>query len=276
MEPGDLTILLPGDVRLELARIPAGSFVMGSPETERGLYDNEGPQTNVSFSRGFYMGRYEITQAQWVAVMNSWPATAPSPTHGVAPNNPAYSVSWTDAQNFIAAINAHIVTTGQGSITMRLPKEAEWEYAARAGTTTRFYFGDSLSVDDECQDDGLRRQFMWYCGNSNSQSQHVSDKLPNAFGLYDMHGGVWEWCQDWYGRLFPGGIVSNPTGPSSGTHRVIRGGSGGSGARGCRSANRNFIVPSGRSAGIGFRIASTDFTSITPTTTPTQFDNIGF
>lgn len=254
---GEFTIMLPGGVPLVMVCIPAGSFVMGSPSDERSRLSREGPQTTVTLTQDFYMGKYQVTQAQWLAVMGSWPGTAPSSTYGVGPSHPAYYISWNDAQNFITALNAHISSSGQGPATMRLPTEAEWEYAARAGTTTRFYFGDSLSVGDDCEDDGVRSQYMWYCGNSGSQTHPVGQKLPNAFGLYDMHGNVWEWCQDWYTSSLPGGSVTNPTGPSTGSYRVIRGGGWYNFARLCRSADRHFTTPSNRSYGhCGFRLVS--------------------
>ncbi len=257
----EITITLPGDVPLVLARIPAGSFVMGSPDDERGRDADEGPLTNVTISRDFYMGKHEVTQAQWLALMGSWPVTAPSPGNGMGPSHPAYFVSWNDTQVFIAALNAHIVATGQGPAAMRLPTEAEWEHAARAGTTTRFSFGDSLSVADGCEDDGIRGLHMWYCGNNAALGQpgygtkSVGLKLPNAFGLHDMHGNVGEWCQDWSGA-YPGGNVTDPVGPSSGTGRVLRGGGWSNDARNCRSASRSNDSPSAQFSSIGFRLAS--------------------
>ena len=261
----DWIIGLPGEVLLELVRIPAASFVMGSPPDERSRYSNEGPQTNVTLTQDFYMGKYELTQAQWLAVIGAWPGTAPSSVNGIGPNHPAYYVSWNDTQNFITALNAHITATGQAPTTMRLPTEAEWEYACRAGTTTRFHFGDSLigtSGGDDCEDDGLRSQYMWYCGsNSPYGSKPVGGKLSNAFGLYDMNGNVNEWCQDWYRNRNPGGNVTDPTGPTEqvfGWGRVIRGANGDSYTRICRSAYRDDYdpSPSGRNSVIGFRLVS--------------------
>ncbi len=249
--PGEITIMLPGDVPLVMTRIPAGSFSMGSPSGERGRLTDEGPQTNVTISRDFYMGKYEVTQAQWQAVMGN------NPSGFQGANRPVETVSWDDAQGFIAALNAHIAATGQGLATMRLPTEAEWEYAARAGSTTRFHFGDSLSVGDDCEDDGIRGVYMWYCGNSAAgQTQPVGTKLPNAFGLHDMYGNVWEWCQDWYDSSLPGGSVLDPAGPPLGVYRVKRGGGWSNTAWNCRSANRPFRAPSDRYDYMGFRVAS--------------------
>jgi len=153
------TILLPGNVPLELVRIPAGSFQMGSPNTERSRYDWEGPVHTVTIAYDFYMGRYEVTQAQWLAVMGCSPGGY-AWNFGQGDSYPVYYVSWDDAQAFITALNKHITNTGQGPATVRLPSEAEWEYACLAGTNTRFYFGDSLSVGDECESDGVRSQYI--------------------------------------------------------------------------------------------------------------------
>ncbi|MCC5875080.1 MAG: SUMF1/EgtB/PvdO family nonheme iron enzyme, partial [Candidatus Sumerlaeia bacterium] len=274
----EIIITLPGDIPLIMVRIPAGSFVMGSPGDERGRGDDEGPQTNVTLTQDYFMSRYPVTQAQWEAVMGEeWPHL----DFPGRPNNPMERVSWDDAQNFITALNTHIISTGQGATaTFRLPTEAEWEYAARAGTTTRFHFGDSLSVADACQDDGIRSQYMWYCGNNASSSSDpdhgtkpVGQKLPNAFGLYDMHGNVWEWCQDWYSSSLPGGSVTDPTGPtgfdSSGQiireDPVLRGGDWDSSAGASRSANR-WRAPRSISGGtfysFGFRLASEPIESV--------------
>ncbi len=247
----ELTITLPGGVPLVLAGIPAGAFVMGSPPGERGRSSSEGPQTHVTISQGFYMGKHEVTQAQWQALMGS------NPSDFQGANRPVEMVSWDDAQDFIAALNLHIATTAQGPAAMRLPTEAEWEYAARARTATRFHFGDSLSVGDSCEDDGIRSQYMWYCGNSGGQTHPVGQKLPNAFGLHDMHGNVNEWVQDWY-DTYPGGSVTDPTGPPSGSDRVVRGGGWDNlgHARICRSAQRNAQAPWTWYDGFGFRLAS--------------------
>ncbi len=127
--PKEITILLPGGVQLVLVRIPAGTFQIGSPDTERSRNFNEGPVHTVTIAYDFYMGKYELTQAQWIAVMGSWPGIAPDSIYGVGDNYPAYYISWDDARNFVTALNAHITATSQGPATMRLPSEAEWEYA---------------------------------------------------------------------------------------------------------------------------------------------------
>ncbi|OQC07175.1 MAG: Serine/threonine-protein kinase pkn1 [Candidatus Hydrogenedentes bacterium ADurb.Bin101] len=252
------TLLLPDNVPLELVRIPARSFQMGSPDTERSRHDQEGPVHKVTIDYDFYMGKYEVTQAQWLAVMSSWPGTAPSSDYGLGDDYPAYWVSWDDAQNFITALNIHITNTGQGPATMRLPSEAEWEYACRAGTQTRFYFDDSLSVDDYCEYDGIRRQYMWYCGNNYpTGSKPVGGKLFNAFGLYDMSGNVHEWCQDWYHSSYTGAPADGSAWESPvGSDRVRRGGCWYSDAGPCRSASRWGNSPYSRGSYLGFRLAA--------------------
>jgi len=182
--PGEVTVYLPGDVPLALIPIPTGSFQMGSPDTERSRSSYEGPVHTVNIAYDFYMGKTELTQRQWLAVMNSWPGTAPSSLYGLGDNYPAYYISWNDCQNFITALNTHVTDTGQGPATFRLPSEAEWEYACRAGTQTRFFFGDSLSVDDLSTDGpagtlpGNRSDYMWFGANiSPYGSKPVGTKL---------------------------------------------------------------------------------------------------
>jgi len=248
------TLLLPGGVPLELVRILGGSFQMGSPDTERSRDSDEGPVHMVTINYDFYMGKYEVTQAQWLAVMGSWPGSALSSIYEVGDTYPAYYVTWDEAQNFITALNTHVTNTGQGPATVRLPSEAEWEYACRAGTQTRFYFGDSLSVGDDCENDGIRGQYMWYCDNNADYgeagygSKPVGGKLPNAFGLYDMSGNLGEWCEDdWHGSYT--GAPSNGSawiGAPRGSFRVLRGGGWYDYARDCRSAPRYGGTPGSR------------------------------
>ena len=255
--PQERTISVPDGVSLVLVRIPSGSFQMGSPDTERSRRRDEGPVHTVSIAYDFYLGKYEVTQAQWMALMGSWPGRAPSSGYGMGGSYPAYHVSWNDAKNFITALNVHVMATGQGPLTVRLPSEAEWEYACRASTQTRFSFGDSLAVADVCQDDEMRSQCMWYCGNDGAKP--VGMKLANTFGLYDMHGNVWEWCEDWYHSSYSrapadGDAWASPTA----SYRVIRGGSWNSFAGGCRSADRNSCMPTSRPDYVGFRLAAVE------------------
>ncbi len=250
------TLLLPGGVPLELVRIPAGSFQMGSPDTERSRWDDEGPLHTVTIDYDFYMGKYEVTQAQWLAVMGSRPGGY-TWDYGQGDTYPAYYVSWDDAKSFITALNTLIANTGQGPATVRLPSEAEWEYACRAGTQTRFYFGDSLSVGDDCEDDGIRSQYMWYCGNNLAYgSKPVGGKLPNAFGLHDMSGNLWEWCEDDWHYGYSGAPSNGSAWIDSprGSSRVVRGGSWYFYAQKCRSAGRFINWPDDRYIYLGFRL----------------------
>ena len=219
--------------------IPAGTFTMGSPTNELGR-DSDEIQHQVTLTQAYYMQTTEVTQGQWRSVMGS----NPSDFANCGDNCPVENVSWDDIQSFITAMNQ------RGDGTYRLPTEAEWEYAARAGSTSAFANG-GISVTD-CSYDPNLDAMGWYCGNASSTTHSVGGKQPNAWGLYDMHGNVWEWCQDWYGG-YPTGAVTDPTGPSSGSDRVLRGGSWSYRARNGRSAGRG-ILPGGRSRNCGFRL----------------------
>jgi formylglycine-generating enzyme required for sulfatase activity len=228
-----------------LVWIPPGIFTMGSPTNEVDRSDNEGPQTAVAISRGFWMGKYEVTQGEYEAVMGS------NPSHFTGnPNRPVEQVSWDDATNYCGQLAQRERAAGRILINSvyRLPTEAEWEYACRAGTTTRFSYGDDPGYTN-------LTNYAWYDGNSGGTTHPVGQKLPNSWGLHDMHGNVWEWCQDWRGP-YPGGIVIDPQGPATGEYRVLR--SGGWGiyglARGCRSADRGLGYPDTWVSYVGFRV----------------------
>ncbi len=243
-----ITLDLGGGVSLEMVKIASGgkSFQMGSPDTEQDRYSNEGPQHSVTISSDFYIGKYEITQAQWRKVYGSWPGTAPSATYGLGDNYGAYHISWDDickADGFLDKINA---LKPSGYSGFRLPTEAEWEYAARGATQTRFYWGDDPSYS-------TLDAYEWYSVNSGMKTNSVGQKLPNAFGLYDMSGNLYEWCSDWYG-VYESSVLTDPAGPSSGSGKVLRGGNWGSQARRCRPANRISDSLTSRSAGNGFRL----------------------
>ncbi|MBW7866518.1 MAG: formylglycine-generating enzyme family protein [Candidatus Hydrogenedentes bacterium] len=255
----EITILLPGNVPLELVRIPAGASNMGSTYPEQCWCSNELPEHRVEIEYGFYMGKYEVTQSQWVALMGD------NPSHFLGANRPVENVSWREAQLFINALNGHIAATGQGPATMRLPSEAEWEYACRARTGTRFYFGDSLGAGDTFEDyatgdmPGKRSDYMWYLGNISDGTKPVGGKLPNAFGLYDMHGNVWEWCEDvWHGNYSgaptDGSVWVHPPGLSD---YVCRGGGWINYAWDCRSARRTCHNSGHQDFVTGFRLAAT-------------------
>ena len=219
--------------------IPAGTFMMGSPSTELGRSSNE-TRHQVTLSNSYYIQTTEVTQGQWKAVMGSNPSYFSS----CGDDCPVDNVSWNDVQEFITRLNA----MGQG--TYSLPTEAQWEYAARAGSTTAFANGDI--TDTGCSDPVLGAM-GWYCGNANRTTHQVARKSPNAWGLYDMHGNVWEWCQDWYGS-YSTSSVTDPVGPLRGSYRVFRGGSWYCNAWLCRSAIRGNGSPDFRFDGIGFRL----------------------
>ena len=222
--------------------LPPGRFTMGSPASEVDRGSNEGPQTVVILAHGFYMGQHEVTQGEYQAVMGSNISYFTGDL-----NRPAESVNWFDARDYCANLTQQERTAGRlpAGWVYRLPTEAEWEYAARAGTTTRFSFGD---------DAGYTKlgEYAWYSSNSGSATHAVQTKKPNSWGLYDMAGNVWEWCSDWNGS-YPGGSVIDPVGPASGSYRVGRGGSWYSDGRHCRSAIRASQTPDFRYNIVGFR-----------------------
>lgn len=256
----EVTLNLDGGVPLTLVRIPAGTYWMGSPVDERNRLDREDLH-QVTLTHDFLIGKYEITQSQWEAVMGSLPdLSCFGGPHGVGPDHPVYCVSWSEAVDFIAQLNTYLNSTSQPS-GIRLPTEAEWERAARAGTQTRFSHGDVL----ECIDIGdcttpcaFHDQYMWWCVNDDPHgTKPVGMKLSNAFELYDMHGNTYEWVQDWFEEHLGTSPVTNPTGPGSGTFRVLRGGGWPNDAVYCRSANRFNTTPSDYDYYIGFRVAGT-------------------
>ena len=213
--------------------VEGGTFTMGATsEQGNDAWDDEKPTHQVTVS-SFSIGKYEVTQAEWQAVMGS----NPSEFQGF--RRPVENVSWEDCQEFIRRLNQK---TGRN---FRLPTEAEWEYAARGGRKSNGskYVGGS-SMDD----------VAWYDGNSNSQTHDVGQKRPNELGLYDMAGNVWEWCQDWYGS-YSSSSQTNPKGPSSGSYRVYRGGSWCDNAGYCRVSFRFSYNPSFRYGGLGLRLA---------------------
>ena len=195
---------------IEFVWIPAGDFRMGS--TSRHADSEEKPVTRVRISRGFYLGKYEVTQGQWEGVMGS----NPSRFKNCGGNCPVERVSWDDVQEFIRKLNGK-----SGGRRYRLPTEAEWEYAARGGTTADTYAGD---LTNPRGNDPVLNRIAWYRENSGRRTHPVGRKAPNGWGLHDMLGNVWEWVGDWYGD-YPGGTVTDPSGPGSGSYRVIRGGS---------------------------------------------------
>ncbi len=241
-------LILPGNVPLEMVSCPSGAFMMGCYQGERYSTEEERYQHQVAVTRGFWLGKYEVTKRQWQAVMGTTPWEGQRSVLE-DPNSPAVYVSWDDVQAFISAVNQ----LGQG--TFHLPTEAQWEYACRAETTTRFYWGDDL---DFAEIGG----YAWQSGNAyqaGEQYAHVvGQKLPNAWGLYDMSGNVWEWCQDFWEDHYDLRPAIDPVGPAAGFTYVLRGGSWLFSAPDCRSAARSWNGPAYNTRDVGFRLARTN------------------
>ena len=237
-----ITVDLGNGVSMILIRIDAGIFTMGDSQ---GIGDpDETPVHEVTITSPFYIGRYEVTQAQWKQVMG----TTPWQSYPYVIENdeaPAVIISWNDTQGFNEAFHTK---TGYD---VRMPTEAEWEYACRAGTSTMYYFANnSTDLSD----------YAWWFGNADDVGENYAHltgrKIPNAWDLNDMHGNVWEYCSDWYAdNYYTANTIKNPSGPTTGTVRVIRGGAWSSYADECRSANRDSIKPTWTPSIVGFRIA---------------------
>jgi len=246
--PVEKTVDLGDGVVLELVLIPAGWFKMGSPTNEKDREVNEA-QHWVVITRSFYLGKYEVTQEQWQKVMGT------NASNFKGAKNPVESVTWDDSQEFLKKLNAlpHPIPLppGEGARVrglFRLPTEAEWEYACRAGTKTRFCSGDA--------DAGLA-DYAWYDANSGGTTHPAGTRKPNAWGLHDLHGNVWEWCGDWYGEYGGGWVPKrNPAGPATGSDRVLRGGSWNHTPYYCRSAHRIRYDPGYRQDCYGFRVVT--------------------
>ena len=230
----EFTLDLGNKVTMKLVQIPAGKFLMGSPNDEKGHRGDEGPRREVTISKPFYIGVYEVTQEQYEQVMGNNPSDFKGPT------KPVDSVSWDDAVEFCKKLSQK---TGK---TARLPTEAQWEHACRAGSKTRFCCGDD---DDEMSD------YAWHFNNGKVGTHEVGQKKPNAFGLYDMHGNIWEWCGDWYANSYANAKNVDPTGPDSGSYRVLRGGSRSGYPDRSRSAVHVGRSPDLRNRDFGFRVA---------------------
>ncbi len=225
---GNRTFTVNG-VSFEMIAVKGGTFTMGgTSEQGSDAESNEKPTHSVTLS-DYYIGKFEVTQKLWKAVMGS------NPSYFKGDNLPVENVSWNDAQEFIRKLNQQ---TGQN---FRLPTEAEWEYAARGGNKSRGYkYSGSNSIDD----------VAWYTSNSGSKTHQVGTKSPNELGIYNMSGNVWEWCLDWYGN-YSSASQTDPMGPGSGSGRVFRGGSWGTN---CRVSDRNYSTPGRRGSGLGFRV----------------------
>jgi formylglycine-generating enzyme required for sulfatase activity len=225
-----------------LAWIHSGTFMMGSSPEEVDRQPIEGPQTQVTISQGFWMSRYEVTQEEYQSVTG----TNPSFFTGEM-KRPVEMVSWLEATNYCGQLTARERAAGRlpAGYEYRLPTEAEWEYACRTGTTTRFSFGDDLSLTPL---DG----YAWYYSNSGNTTHPVGLKQPNAWGLYDMNGNVGVWCSDWHGT-YSGGSVTDPRGPATGAYRAVRGGIWALIGWYCRTACRSSESADNRSDSLGFR-----------------------
>ena len=234
--------VITNSIGMKLVYIPAGSFMMGSD-------GYEGPQHQVRISKGFWMGQTEVTQGQYKSVLNAEPWSGRRHAQEDA-SNPAVYVNWDDAVAFCRKLSQK-----EGK-SYRLPTEAEWEYACRAGTTTRFSFGD---------DDSLLGDYAWYRGNTVDLGKHdwppVGQKKPNPWGLYDMHGNVWEWCSDWFDgdyysddSYYSKSPSVDPNGPSSGENRSVRGGSRNDTESSLRCARRVGYGPRSNLYYVGFRV----------------------
>lgn len=244
--------------RARLRRIPKGDFMMGSPEAEAGRGPDE-QQHAVTFTRDLWLAESECTQALWSAVLDK------NPSQFVSDQRPVETVTWPDVQLFLERLNERVP-----GLAARLPSEAEWEYSSRAGTSTETYAG-ALEVVGK-YDAPILEEIAWYGGNSGldfeldngiplaqnapAGSREVRRKKPNAWGLYDSLGNLWEWCQDWFGP-YAEGSVTDPQGAAQGDGRVIRGGSWGDAAQDMRVANRNQGTPQDKVIILGFRIART-------------------
>ena len=286
------TIPLSGEVMLDLKWIPAGTFLRGSPDTEPNRKADEGPQTRVTLTQGFWLGKTPVTIAQWKTIMNlnlrgqlvrrinddtlyelggklqplrdlmQWSRNADPGTYLANEEDdlPMYFVSWNDASEFCQRLTTTERAAGRLPMNYEynLPTEAQWEYACRAGTTRATYGAQDtpeslnrIAWYDKNSADGYQGRRI---GPTRSGPRAVGQKEPNAWGLYDMYGNIWQWCRDWYGS-YPKENTTDPTGPNSGIFRVNRGGSFGSGANGLRSAARAANPQSEASAYRGFRIA---------------------
>ena len=227
--PKDRAVDLGGGVKLEFVLIPAGSFIMGSDKSG----GNENPLHTVLIGKPFYLGKYLVTQDQWQQIMGR------NPSGFKGGKNPIEQVSWNDCQNFITKLNAKLA-----GASCRLPTEAEWEYACRAGSNGDYNYQDGRLAEN-----------AWYLSNAGFTTHPVGEKPPNSWGLYDMHGNVWEWCQDVYHKTYDGAPADGSAWTQGGgTDRVLRGGSWGDSAPPLRSASRIANDPVGRQDVFGLRL----------------------
>ena len=246
---GNIIAQLGNGLSIEMVAIQPGTFTMGSPFSERHR-DGDEAQHQVTISQPFWIAKHEVTQGQYQALMGINPAET---KHGVGADCPVYNVTWNDAINFCAKLTEIERAAGRLPVGYEytLPTEAQWEYACRAGTTTSYNNGRDITGEEISRGLG---EVCWYEYNSRDRVHPVGQKQPNAWGLYDMHGNVSEWCWDWYAG-YTAGAVTDPTGPNMGSERVKRGGSYDSDADDCRAAAREDEEPFDASDSGGFRVA---------------------
>ena len=233
--PGSTEIFISPSTGIQFVLIPAGEFEMGSSSEEKERSDSESPLHKVTIQNSFYLGRSAVTQKQWKTIMKN------NPSHFKGEDRPVEMISWADAQQFIMKLNEI-----EGTDKYRLPSEAEWEYACRAGTQTRCFFGEDESILDE---------YAWHIENSGGKTHAVGLKKPNPWGLYDMHGNVWEWVQDkWHENYNGAPLDGTAWEEGNSSNRVSRGCSWLCNKGFCRSAGRFKREPESRFANLGFRV----------------------
>jgi formylglycine-generating enzyme required for sulfatase activity len=247
---GNRSVDLNATVAMDMLWVPSGTFTMGSPTTEAGRQSDREDEHNVSLTKGFYLGKYEVTQAQYMAVIGTNPSEFNATGNG---NRPVEKVNWTEAVAFCTQLTTQEQAAGRlpAGWAYVLPTESQWEYASRAGTTTAYSWGATITSSNANYNwDGGAND-----GNDFKQTRDVGQYAANPWGFFDMHGNVWEWTADRYQAAYPtGNPVIDPTGPASGSHRVLRGGSWSAGGPSLRSAGRSGSTPSYRTNSLGFRV----------------------
>jgi formylglycine-generating enzyme required for sulfatase activity len=241
---GNRSVDLNATVAMDMLWVPAGTFTMGSPTTEAGRQSDREDEHNVSLTKGFYLGKYEVTQAQYEAVIGSNPSEFNATGNG---NRPVEKVNWTEAVAFCTQLTTQEQAAGRlpDGWAYVLPTESQWEYACRAGTTSAYSWGATIASSNA----------NWNHGADPNQTVDAGQFSANPWGFFDMHGNVWEWTADRYQAAYPtGNPVVDPTGPASGSDRVVRGGSWLSVGTYLRSAKRYFFPPSSRGNYLGFRV----------------------
>ena len=238
--------IVPSANNMEMLWVDPGTFTMGSPVTEVGRQNIE-TEHNVTLTRGFFLGKYEVTQAEYQAVMTgntSGLSATPSQYNG-NPDRPVEKVSWNDVQIFLDRLNSQESNNTAAGWKYALPTEAEWEYACRANTTTAYFWGNSISASNGNY------------GHNIGQTQNIGQYTANSWGFYDMHGNIWEWVADWYQSNAPSGNpVIDPIGPNLGSNKILRGGAWDAyNQSNLRSARRSNLAPTFRSHALGFRLA---------------------